>query len=490
MSAIAVNQLDRCSDSPWSGTRVRGQHLAQNWIVMKKDVSVGPRSEDGAGLRIVVQNGEYWMRNNGDLAMLEVTVGRLRQRWPRAVISVLTSAPSLLSAYVPGVEPISDGRFSSVVRPIWTLSAWLGPATVGPLSVGWLHARKSLSERLRGNRLRGAGRSVPDPPVEPGSAPSPGDLTDADLPVHPDVAAAVGAASLVLVIGGGYVCDVDPAQAARTFGVLAAAATHGVPAAMVGQGLGPLADPTLMAHAARVLPGVDLIALREGRKGPALLDELGVAAERVVVTGDDAIELADSVRRAETGEGIGICLRVAEYSPVGARAVTVVGASVRAVAREHGAPLVPLIISEYRAEDRRSTLPLIEGADRAVPPLGPFVSARDVAARVSRCRVVVTGAYHLAVFALAQGIPVVGLTASAYYDDKFLGLRDMFGGGLEVVHLDAPDLDTRLRPAIREAWDSAPDLREPLRAQAQIQIASSRATLDRILSRVESHSLR
>ena len=33
----------------------------------------------------------------------------------------------------------------------------------------------------------------------------------------------------------------------------------------------------------------------------------------------------------------------------------------------------------------------------------------------------VTGSYHAGVFALAQGIPVVGLLQSAYYEQKFIG---------------------------------------------------------------------
>ena len=40
-----------------------------------------------------------------------------------------------------------------------------------------------------------------------------------------------------------------------------------------------------------------------------------MAAERVLVTGDDAIELAYHVRIDEIGSDIGLCLRVAGYAP-------------------------------------------------------------------------------------------------------------------------------------------------------------------------------
>ncbi len=100
----------------------------------------------------------------------------------------------------------------------------------------------------------------------------------------------------MLAIGGGYVNDIDTYQTRRTLGLLEAAVAEGIPAALVGQGIGPLTSPDLVAEASRVLPRVDLIGLREGRRAPALLERLGVPAERVVVTGDDAIELAARAR--------------------------------------------------------------------------------------------------------------------------------------------------------------------------------------------------
>jgi polysaccharide pyruvyl transferase WcaK-like protein len=88
--------------------------------------------------------------------------------------------------------------------------------------------------------------------------------------------------------------------------------------------------------------------------------------------------------------------------------------------------------------------------------------------------VVVTGSYHAAVFALAQGIPVVGIAASRYYVDKFSGLADLFRGGCDVVHIDAPGAGAALEAAIEKAWASAPDLREALRQSAEAQIHRAR----------------
>jgi polysaccharide pyruvyl transferase WcaK-like protein len=254
---------------------------------------------------------------------------------------------------------------------------------------------------------------------------------------------------------------------------------------MVGQGLGPLDDPTLRAAAAEVLPKVDLIALRERRRGPALLADLGVAPERVLTTGDDAVELGHDACRNVMGTDIGLCLRVADYSPVAAPVREAVGSTVRSLAAGYGARLVPLFISEYRSEDRRSTLPLVRKHPDTIRPLGRYCTPREMAAQLGQCRVLVTGAYHLAVFALSQGIPVVGLSSSRYYDDKLHGLSDMFNGGLRVERLEAPDLGLRLTSAVRTAWDRAPELRGPLRERASAQIKVGRGAYQRVFELVE-----
>lgn len=433
--------------------------------------------------RILVENGEYWLLNMGDLAMLDVVIRRLRARWPQARIGVLTETPGLLRAYFPGVDPIVPwGR--SAWSPAGPLARWpggLGPRIVGPFDIGRLVARTRVREQLREARRR-AGRLLRrhrPAPVGAGDG-APGVPGSAAAGPAPNTAAAVASSSLVVALGGGYLTDVDPPQSTRVLGLLDHASSRGIPTAMLGQGLGPLDDPALQERASEVLPRVDVIALRERRSGPALLDRAGVASSRVAVTGDDAIELAHAQCPDELGHDLGVCLRIAVYSPVGARARAAVAACLRSLAQELDADLTPVIISEFRSEDRRSTLPLLEGSERARRPLARFARPQDVAAQVGRCRVLVTGAYHAAVFALSQGIQVVALTSSPYYDDKFLGLAGMFGTGLEMVRLDRDDLTERLMTTVRSAWVRAPGDRAALLASAEEQIAASRKTFDRI----------
>ncbi|GAA2062404.1 polysaccharide pyruvyl transferase family protein [Williamsia deligens] len=454
--------------------------------VLDRDPASGDAGHSGSTeIRILIENSEYWLRNNGDLAMLAVTIRRLRERWPTARIGVLTDSPVLLRAYFPDAEGITvfDEDPWAPPTPVQELAARVGPAVVGPGVMAWLRTRSFVPQKARGarRRLRSLVTGTVAPPITPRAKP------------HIGSHRAVRESTMLVVLGGGYITDADAAQCRRVFSLIRHAGDSGVPVAMVGQGLGPLDDPTLLALGREAMRSVEIVALRERRRGPLVADRLGVAPERVRVTGDDAIELAYGVipntesgtGGGTLGAGIGFCLRVAGYAPVDEDARHTVGLAVRTAAQRLQAPLLPLIIAEYRDQDRRSTLPLVAGANHVVPPLPRYVDPAAVAGRVSQCRVLVTGAYHLAVFALSQGIPVVALTSSEYYDDKFLGLGDMFGDGLTMIALDDPALASRLSTAIADAWTQAPTVRARLREAAREQIALSRAVFDDVFALVE-----
>jgi polysaccharide pyruvyl transferase WcaK-like protein len=451
----------------------------------KRDTAVS--RDGGSAMRLIVENGEYWLNNKGDLAILDISVRRIAQRWPDARIGVLTSAPRLLRAYEPSVEPICYQRGGNWTRRSSRrgLTGGLGPEMTGPL-LNAIDAGVALPGKVA-RRLR---RLVSGDHAEESSS-SPADpdrlLLSRDGGRLPN---ALANASAVIAIGGGYLTDVDRFQTERTLDLLEYATDNRIPTVMIGQGIGPMHDPDLLRQAARVFPRVDLIALREGVRGPDLLRSLGVAAERILVTGDDAVELGYATRRADLGSDIGVCLRVADYSPVDVGIRATVGRVLCAAASESAAGLVPLIVSEHAQEDRRSTLPLLAGSSGAIEPLGRFASARSLSRQVGRCRIVVTGAYHVGVFALSQGIPVVGLSTSRYYDDKFQGLADMFDTDLELVRLDGDEIEDHLRESIRRTWKQAPELRTSLLESAMRQIDASRVAFDRAAALIDTRSPR
>lgn len=444
-------------------------------------------------VRILVDNGEYWLTNKGDQAIIHVTVRRLRERLPSARIGVLTNAPMLLAAYEPDAEPVCYHRGGDWIdaRTGRRVARVAGPRVVGTAGMLWAGAVDPVRSALRS--VRDGVRSRRPGSTNDGNDGGDGSRTGwyadhfevprtrRDGGLLPN---AVDDATLVIAMGGGYLTDVDEYQAHRTLSLLERALERRVPTALLGQGIGPLDDPTLRAHAARVLPRVDHIALREGRRGPALLRSLGVPDDRVVVTGDDAVELGYRMRADGLGRDLWVCLRIAGYSPVTRGARADVGRVVRSVADRTGVDLVPLPVSEHRSEDRRATMPLVSGHRAEGTPLGRFAGPQRLAAEVSRCRVLVTGAYHVAVFAMAQGIPVVGLTSSRYYDDKLGGLGEIFGTGFVLVRLDEPALTAMLERAITALWDEAERLRQPLRERARAQIDASRASFDRVTALV------
>ena len=429
--------------------------------------------------RILLDSGAGGFCNMGDVAMLQVAVRRLQELWPGAQITIGTSETAKLARLCPGVRTVSpQGRhlFLSNGSLMGTALSHRLPGRERALRM----RRPALAAKLATAKKRLARR----PTASMNAYVRELELCD-----------------LAVATGGGYLNDDFSGLA---YGVLeqgALAQRLGKPFVLVGQGIGPLTDPALIQLARPILSGAATIFLREGQFAPAILQNLGVASSRIHVTGDDAIELAYARRPAALGAGLGLNFRQAAFAGTdagkeagkesGTDAESAAGegaadplfgalgeAMQRAAARHH-APLVPLPIS-YCADGRdpavigsliaRQTRP-----DLSAPYQPEFHDPLEVIEASARCRVVVTGAYHAGVFALAQGASVVALSKSTYYDEKFGGLNAQFGGGCEIVSLAAADFPARLHDAIDRAWQGAPAARPQLLEAAQRQIQSGRA---------------
>ena len=117
---------------------------------------------------------------------------------------------------------------------------------------------------------------------------------------------------------------------------------RGVPTALFGQGLGPIAHPELWQRASDVLPLVTLIGVRESRASVPLLSSLGVNPANIAVTGDDAVELAFSAlggraKPASEASTIGVNVRVAAYAEIESNMLSVLREALAAAARAHDA---------------------------------------------------------------------------------------------------------------------------------------------------------
>jgi colanic acid/amylovoran biosynthesis protein len=414
-------------------------------------------------MKILVEPSAHHMMNLGDVAMLTVTVRRLSELWPDASIGVIANDAGRLAAYCPdAVHVPAAGRRAWLDHPL--LGATFHRLLPARLRTGLTSAerglrrrRPRLAARLVRARLRLKDKNV------------------TDFDVFLDWAQSADA---VVVVGAGLLTDYFATASLTVLELLDVAADRGAPTAMFGQGVGPLSDPALTAAAGRVLPRLDLVCIREEKAGRPLLRALGVPDDRIETTGDDAIELAyDRRTEAPAGDAIGLNLRLARYSEVGGDAARVVGDVVREAAARHATEPVPLPISSYPNERDREriaeALALPDGAKGEQPTLEALLDD------VRRCRVVVTGSYHAGVFALTQGIPVIGLVNSGYYVGKFEGLADQFGGHCEVVALDESHLRRTLERALDEAWTTAETASPALVAAAARQLERSRAAYRR-----------
>jgi colanic acid/amylovoran biosynthesis protein len=414
--------------------------------------------------RILVEPNAHHLLNLGDVAMLQVAVRRLRSLWPEASISVITDDPVRLAACCPGTHPVPAAG-----RRLWfdsnPFTYTLQQRAPKPLS-----RRVLESQRVLRRKAPGAARRL----IRARAALGRHEVQQLD-----EFLRAVHSADIVVSSGAGAFNDEFASLAISILDLLRMAAEAGAVTAVLGHGVGPITDTALLRRARQVLPHVDLITLREGVAGPPLLASFGVPEDRVLVTGDDAVELAYEAGAGGAGGDLGFNLRLARYSHVERRAAETVAASVRGAAARHRCRLLSVPISHHPTEiDGAVNAALLGALDGPPGEVGTPLGVVDL---IGRCRAVVTGSYHAAVFALARGIPAVGLTGSAYYDAKFAGLADQFGGsGLWIVSLDETDLSAHLASAVDEVWERADDVRPGLLEHAARQVESGRRAYRRL----------
>jgi colanic acid/amylovoran biosynthesis protein len=278
---------------------------------------------------------------------------------------------------------------------------------------------------------------------------------------------------------------------------------------MFGQGIGPLTNPRLRRFAGRVMSELDLLTLREGAYSGPFLSSTGVLPpERgrltvgapvltltgtpVWLTGDDALvsQAPGSVVAGEDSHAyLGVNVRISSYSGVNDRIGPVFADALWSAAAEHGAGLLALPVSNY-PED--ADLPAIRRALGPTPREGvPFVgtpatSPATLMRAAERCRAVVTGSYHAAVFALGRGVPVVALSASDYYDVKFDGLRDLYPGLVETVRLDDTLTAQALRDAVARAYATDDAARRDGRHRTLAMVQAAEDAFDAFADHVDS----
>lgn len=419
-------------------------------------------------LRILVEPGSYSCLNMGDVALLQVAVTRLSELWPEAHIEVVTEAPARLQTYCPGVTPIlaSGGRD-------W-FDHFLIARKRRKLGTGLRSTLESCDSLLRDNlpSLYGSALALEMKLRRNGDPGTMRTFLDS-----------LRLADLVVLCGSGIFHDQFHERVTQLLNTLGMAIRLGTPVAMFSQGFGPVENLVLREQIRKVLPRMKLIALREKLIGPAFVAEMGVSKQNTVFTGDDTLELPFQQRNESLGDGIGVGIRLTNYSQMDDNMVAPIQLALRKATEKYQACIVPVPILLREESDSKALRTLLLGCKIASQDPSAVRSPADLIQQVGRCRVVVTGSYHSAIFALGQGIPVVAFAKSAYYRQKFAGLNDHYGDGMQLVELDS--CDTQLLPAIEKAWESAASLRPELLRITRELIQRSRgayAALAEVLS--------
>ena len=421
---------------------------------------------------IIIEPGTFNCLNLGDLAMLQVAICRLREAVPSAEIRVFTHDPEALEASCPGALPVS-----AEARREWYAEHFFLGSVHSLLPRGasrtLVHAQHGM--RRRYPRFMGSAMRI---------------RAHLSLPRWKELRSFLSLmerAGLLVVAGQHTIADAFYSRARNLLETLETAILKGIPTIMLGQGIGPITDRELLARARDVLPSVGIIAVREPNIGPPVLRSLGVSDSNVFLTGDDAVAPAFAASGRATRVGLGVNLRVTSVAGVDSSAIARVRRPLGDIARSHGVSLTPLP-SAYRGAARdEETLRLLLGNELSdVTGDWGMATVESLIERVGSCRVVIAGAYHVAVFALAQGIPVVALVQSDYYRSKYVGLESLFGVGCETVLLDDPKLDEKLREAVARAWERADEMRPVLLAAAERQVRWAETAFARAMAIADS----
>jgi Uncharacterized conserved protein len=414
-------------------------------------------------LRVTVQTGSYDLDNLGDRAMLEVLIDRLRGHHAGIRISVFARNAQRIRSLDRAVEqiPVEQKRQWALIRDFYLVVRRVIPA------VDWfIRTRRPLWYE---SILRMKAMALVNAKA----------LADTDM---------------LVVSGGGFINDVFPGQAWPVLERMAAAINQNVPFALVGQGIGPVRDPALLQRAREVIPHARLIAVRETLYSIPLLLEMGVARDLIIATGDDAIEPAYELRNETPGTMIGVNFRVADYAGITQKDVDRLRAPMRAVSTKLGTAMISLPVFIVDSVEALSDAKVVSHlVDESVSDPETPLTPSALIERISNCRLVVTGSYHSAVFALAQGIPAICVFNTEYYGNKFRGLAEEFGSGCVLIEKNQPEFVAVLVAAIETAWNGAEALRPSLLRSAASQIAAGHEAYARLgeiagLSRTTSHT--
>ncbi|MBD2201593.1 polysaccharide pyruvyl transferase family protein [Calothrix sp. FACHB-1219] len=371
-------------------------------------------------MKVLIENGSPHLKNMGDLAMLQVAVNRIRKLYPDSIMKVVTDvSQGELDKYCP------DRTYATSIKRYG--NRYLDK--VSQILVGYRHL------------------------------------------FNYEVRELVEWADVVVTAGGGYFgVNAFKAHSLSMLDTLLLAKKMDKRVIILGHGFSMCSDKKFNKSLSRVLEEVDYIFLREPATSKKYLRSLATHgfSHKLIVTGDDAIELAYENRiEGIDSNTIGVNIRFSNYTSIGKEAVQIIKLLLEDIRSMNGCKVITIPISLLEEESD-----VISTKEIGVDDDGSNVnSPLDVIQRVGNCKLVITTSYHAAVFALSQGIPVIGLAATQYYREKFNGLIEQFGIGCRIVDLSvSSNIYRNLFSAISDYWVFSKDDKKRLLNRAIHQI--------------------
>jgi colanic acid/amylovoran biosynthesis protein len=420
-------------------------------------------------MRILIDPGTYDYTNMGCVSVIQVAVGRFRRLCPTCQVQVFTRDPDNLMRHCPDALPMMIDGHRAWFSDQYLLGR-IHQHLPTPVSRGLIRLKRGLRdqspcvlEAMIRARMR-LGRRDTKPLTAFFEA-----IERADLVVTSGLA-------------GIRTSEWHPVS------TLEMAVRRGKPTAMFSLGLSSAYDPGCLKRIQALLPRVNLVALREKLVGPKLLAAHDIRPKAMTITGDDAVGLAFEARPDRLGSGIGVNVSARTSAEVDENDIQRIRLVLQAFARTHRATLIPLPSANERVfKDSTLIRQVLAGYADCVDGGEHLDTPMKVIRETGRCRIVVTGAYHVAVFSLAQGIPAILLAKSRYFTDKLRALADMFGSGAEVVSLGDENFTTMLASALEKTWNAAETLREHLLQAATQQNEMSWAAYRRAIALVQEN---
>ena len=413
-------------------------------------------------LHIIIDWGGYSFSNLGDIAMLQVAVERIKSKFSDANIWIFTTNEEQLRKYFPGSQPIFTRT-----REIWRRTRLLPiPYRIIPKKIRKLV--QNFESTYKYNHPKSAVIIMQITNFWKNS-------TDKQ---YLEFFEKINKSDFTIVSGGGFINDMFPEHTRNILSTLLIANKLQKPAGMFGQGIGPLNNQELIKLGKKTFPELKTIGIRESITSLQILKETGIKKEKIFVTGDDAIELVIQYPSVSIIQDcVGINIRLAKYAGNLEIYLDQIGNVISKIALENKLKIIPIPIHigddyrDIRASERTCLIDFEE-----IETAKKIDTVEHLILQINRCRIVITGSYHAAVFALSSGIPVVGIAESDYYKSKFLGLANQFSIGCEVVDLSEENPFENLKKSIQKSLDL--NVKDQLIEKAMEQVNKSKQAWD------------